>query len=79
VQGRPAGLFKQGEGRLRGGVGVQGVGGAQHAPAAGAEDMDVPHGGREVAVAEEILDGPDVEAVLDQVGGKGVALIPCAG
>jgi hypothetical protein len=37
------------------------------------KDVCVDHGGADVRVAEEFLDYPDVVAVLQQVGGKGVA------
>jgi hypothetical protein len=37
------------------------------------EDVGVDHGGFDIFVAEEFLDGADVVAVLEQVGGKGVA------
>ncbi len=35
--------------------------------------MGVNHGGFEVFVAEEFLDGADVVAVLEEVGGEGMA------
>lgn len=35
--------------------------------------MGVDHGGFDVAVAEEFLDGADVVAVFDEVGGEGMA------
>ena len=35
--------------------------------------MGVDHGGFDVFVAEEFLDGSDVVAVLEEVGGEGVA------
>jgi hypothetical protein len=35
--------------------------------------VGVDHGGGHVAVAEELLDGADVGAVFQQVGGEGVA------
>lgn len=37
------------------------------------EDMSVDHGGFDVAVAEEFLNGSDVVAVFDEVGGEGMA------
>jgi len=40
------------------------VGGAQDAGRAPVEDVGVDHGGGHVAVAEELLDGADVGAVL---------------
>jgi hypothetical protein len=38
-----------------------------------AEDVGVDHGGADIGVAEEFLDGADVVAVLEEVGGEGVA------
>ena len=35
--------------------------------------MGVDHGGFDVFVAEEFLDGSDVVAVLEEVGGEGMA------
>jgi hypothetical protein len=35
--------------------------------------MRVDHRGADVAVTEELLDGPDVVVVLEQVSGKGVS------
>ena len=35
--------------------------------------MRVDHRGTDVTVTEELLDGPDVVVVLEQVGGKGVS------
>jgi hypothetical protein len=52
---------------------VEAVGGAEDAGGAAVEDVGVDHGGGDVAVAEELLDGADVGAVLQQVGGEGVA------
>jgi hypothetical protein len=43
------------------------------AEGAAVEDVGVDHGGGDVAVAEELLDGADVVASLEEVGGKGVA------
>lgn len=37
------------------------------------EDVGVDHGGFDVFVAEEFLDGADVVAALEEVGGEGVA------
>jgi len=47
--------------------------------AAAVEHVGVDHGGLDVVVAEELLDGADVVAVAEEVGGKAVALIPSAG
>ncbi len=54
-----------------GGEGV--VGAADAAAADLVEDVGVDHGGGDVAVAEELLDGTDVVAISEQVGGKRVA------
>jgi Phage integrase, N-terminal SAM-like domain len=53
--------------------GGKAVGGAQDAGRAAVEDVGVDHGGGDVAVAEKFLDGSDVGAVFQQVGGEGVA------
>jgi hypothetical protein len=37
------------------------------------EDVGVDHGGFDVFVSEQFLDGADVVTVLEQVGGEGVA------
>src|SRR5206468_7829144 len=37
------------------------------------EDMRVDHRGTDVAVTEELLDGPDVVVILEQVGREGVS------
>ena len=47
--------------------------GAPHAERAAVEDVGVDHGGGDVAVAEEFLDGADVVAGLEQVRSKAVA------
>ena len=49
------------------------VEGAYHAASATVEDVDVDHGGFDVFVAEEFLDGADVAAALEEVGDEGVA------
>jgi hypothetical protein len=41
------------------------------------EDVGVDHGGRDILVARELLDGADVVAVLEQVGGEASANV-CA-
>ena len=51
----------------------QQVGRAAYASAAAVEDMGVDHGGLEVAVTEQLLNGADVVAVGEQVGGEAVA------
>ena len=43
-----------------------------HAAGTFREDVRVDHGGLEIRVTEQLLDGADVVAVLEQVGGKGV-------
>ena len=49
------------------------VEGAYHAASATVEDVDVDHGGFDVAVTEEFLNSADVGAALEEVGGAGVA------
>ena len=49
------------------------VEGAADAGGAAVEDVGVDHGGRDILVAQELLDGADVVAVLEQVGGEAVA------
>jgi hypothetical protein len=44
------------------------VEGAQHAPTATVQDMGVDHGGADVMVAQQLLDGADVVARLEPVG-----------
>jgi hypothetical protein len=46
---------------------------ALDAEGAAIEDVGVDHGGRDVAVAEELLDGADVVSGFQKVGGEGVA------
>ncbi len=48
------------------------VEGAADGQAAPLEDVGVDHGGLEVFVAEQVLDGADVVTALQQVGGKGM-------
>jgi hypothetical protein len=40
---------------------------------AAVEDFGIDYRGGDVLVAEQLLDGADVAAVLEQVGGEGVA------
>ena len=47
--------------------------GALDASAAAVQDVGVDHGGADVVVAQELLDGADVVARLEQVGGERVA------
>src|SRR5207247_1070351 len=49
------------------------VGRASDGAWAPVQDVRVDHGRADVLVAEELLDCPNVVAVLQQVGGKGVA------
>jgi hypothetical protein len=59
---------------LRAGLGFrEDVEGALDAEGASVEDVGVDHGGGDVAVAEELLDGADVVAGFQQVGGEGMA------
>ena len=37
------------------------------------EDMGVDHGGFDILVSEEFLNGADIVSVLEEVGGEGVA------
>ena len=46
---------------------------AADAERAAVEHVDVDHGGSDVAVAEQFLNRPDIQAVLRPVGGKGMA------
>ena len=41
--------------------------------AAALEDVGVDHGGADVLVAEQFLDGANIVAILEQMGGKGMA------
>ena len=41
-------------------------------PAGPGEDMGVGHRGADVPVVEELLDGADVVAILQQLGGEGL-------
>src|SRR5688500_13798559 len=56
--------------RMRSSEGFQGA--ADASAAGGVEDVGVDHGGLEVGVAEELLDGADVVAILEGVSGKAV-------
>ena len=51
---------------------LEGVGGAADSPAAAVEDVGVDHRRLQVPMAEQLLDGADVVAVLQQVGGEAV-------
>ena len=55
---------------------VQAVRGARDAQKAAAEDVGVDHRGLHAAVAEQLLNGANVGAVLEQVGRKGVTVMP---
>ena len=46
------------------------IDGAPDAEAASVEDVEVEGGGLDVFVAEEFLDGADVVAVFEEVGGE---------
>jgi hypothetical protein len=52
---------------------LQEVGRALDSEAAAVEDVGVDHGGLDRAVSEELLDGADVVAIGEEVGGEGVA------
>jgi hypothetical protein len=64
-----AGLYKI----LTGVLGFWGVEGAADAERAAVEDVGVDHGGGDVAVTEELLDGAYVVAGFKEVGREGVA------
>ena len=53
--------------------GQQPVGGASDAGRPAIEHVGIDHRGRHVAVAQQLLDRPDVGTVLQQMGGEGVA------
>src|SRR6478672_10380798 len=53
--------------------GTEAVGGAFDAAAAAVEDVRVDHRGADVAMPEQLLDGPDVVAGFEQMGGEAVA------
>jgi len=55
------------------------VGGADHTSSPAIEDMGVDHGRIDVAVAEKLLNRPDVVPGLQELGGERMALIPRAG
>lgn len=48
------------------------VGGAADAGVAAVEDVRVDHRGADVGVAQELLNGADVGAVLEEVRGEGM-------
>jgi len=54
-------------------VGGELVDGAEDGSGAAVEDVGVDHRGIEVCVAEEFLDGADVGAGFQEMGGEGVA------
>ena len=58
---------------VAGTTGLEAVGGALDAVGAADGDVCVDHGGLQVAVAEELLDGSDVGSGFEEVGGEGVA------
>jgi len=41
--------------------------------------MSVDHGHRHVPAAQQLLDGPDIVAIFQDVGSKGVPIMPRAG
>ena len=55
------------------------VHGAADALVSAVANVRVDHGGAQVAMSQEFLDLSDVVAVLEKMGGEGVALIPYAG
>jgi hypothetical protein len=54
----------------------QRIDGAFDPSTAAVEDVCVDHGRREVAVAQQLLDRPDVVAALEQVGREGMTVMP---
>ena len=58
---------------IRSGQQLRSVQRAAHGEAAPVEDVGVDHCSLDIFVAEQFLDGPDVIAVLQQVGGERVA------
>jgi hypothetical protein len=58
--------------RLRAAGGRSAVQGTAVAASAAIEHVGADHGGAHVAVPEQFLDGADVEAVFQQVGGEGM-------
>ncbi len=53
--------------------GLEGVGGALDPEGAALGDVGADHRGFEVSVAEEFLDGADVGAGLEEMGGEGLS------
>src|SRR5262245_43355879 len=62
-----------GEDVIRGGHALQAIQRAEDATATPVEDVGVDHGGIHVGVAEQLLNGADVVALLQEVSGEGVA------
>src|SRR5213593_719528 len=89
--GLPSGRSARGSGFGSGRTSLRRIGGLMRSPAvafvqgaadtaaAAIEDVGVDHGGADVAVADELLDGPDVVAGLEEVGGERVAQSVAAG
>ncbi len=50
-----------------------------HAEAGFIQNMGIDHGGGEVFMAEQFLDGADIVAVLEQMGGEAMAKGVAAG
>ncbi len=51
----------------------QTINGAPYASTVAVQDVGVHHRSADVTVAEELLDGPDVVAILEQVRGERVS------
>jgi len=51
----------------------QGIDRASHAPSASVQDMSVTHRGLDVFMTEQLLNGPNVVAGLQEVGREGMA------
>ena len=60
-------------------VGWQTVERADGAGGADRADMSIDHGGTDVGVAEQFLDGSDVDAVFEQMGGEAMSQTVAAG
>ncbi len=60
-------------GTARGCNGVLGGQRAAHRQAAALEDVGVDHGCLDILVSQEFLNGPDVIAIFQEVGGEGMA------
>ena len=69
----------RGSGRVSDRRASQGIEGAADGAAALVQDVGVDHRGLDALVTEQLLDGADVVAVLEQMGGEGMAQAVAAG